>query len=106
MRSLKKPPWASSAWKPDALALRLCRNYGTRALRIVDGVSALDGMGAHFGAGLYAAEVDYLIGAEWARSADDILWRRTKLGLRIDRAGQERLQNHISQRVGGKHNGG
>ncbi len=93
-------------WLPDALALRLCRNYGTRALRIVEGVSTLEGLGAHFGAGLYAAEVDYLIAAEWASDADDILWRRTKLGLRIDRPGQERLQNHVSQRVAGKHSGG
>jgi glycerol-3-phosphate dehydrogenase len=93
-------------WLPDALALRLCRNYGTRALRIVAGVSTLDGLGAHFGAGLYAAEVDYLIAAEWAGDADDILWRRTKLGLRIDSVGQERLQNHVSQRVAGRHSGG
>lgn len=86
-------------WLPDALALRLCRNYGTRAARIVDGASALDGLGEHFGAGLYAAEVNYLIAAEWARSADDILWRRTKLGLRIDQAGRERLQDHVRQQT-------
>ncbi|MDR3387845.1 MAG: glycerol-3-phosphate dehydrogenase [Rudaea sp.] len=86
-------------WLPDALALRLCRNYGTRAARIVEGACTLDGLGAHFGAGLYAAEVDYLIAAEWARGADDVLWRRTKLGLRIDHAGRERLQDHIGQRT-------
>ncbi len=93
--SLRRP------WLPDALALRLCRNYGTRALRIVDGASSLEEMGECFGADLHAAEVDYLMDAEWARSADDILWRRTKLGLRIDPAGCERLQDHVMQRTKG-----
>lgn len=90
--SLRRP------WLPDPLALRLCRNYGSRALRIVEGASSMDALGERFGANLYAAEVDYLIDAEWARSADDILWRRTKLGLRIDAAGSERLQSHVMQR--------
>jgi glycerol-3-phosphate dehydrogenase len=86
-------------WLPDPLALRLCRNYGTRAGRIVGGAMTLDELGEHFGAGLYAAEVDYLISTEWAHSTDDILWRRTKLGLRIDAAGCERLQQHVEQRM-------
>ncbi len=89
----------SRPWLPDSLALRLCRNYGTRAMRIVDGASALNELGAHFGADLYAAEVNYLIAAEWARNADDILWRRTKLGLRIDQAGRARLQEHVRQQL-------
>jgi glycerol-3-phosphate dehydrogenase len=86
-------------WLPDELALRLCRNYGTRAPHIVNGASSLEGLGQHFGADLYAAEVNYLITAEWARSADDILWRRTKLGLRIDQSGRERLQDHVRQQT-------
>ena len=86
-------------WLPDSLALRLCRNYGTRAARIVGGATTLEELGEDFGAGLYAAEVDYLISTEWARGADDILWRRTKLGLRIDPAGRERLQQHVEQRM-------
>ncbi|PPU18117.1 hypothetical protein, partial [Xanthomonas arboricola] len=44
-------------------------------------------VGTHFGADLYQAEVDYLRAHEWAVTADDILWRRSKLGLRIDAAG-------------------
>jgi len=79
--------------------LRLCRNYGSRALRIVDGAWSMDGLGKRFGADLYAAEADYLVDAEWARSADDILWRRTKLGLRIDAAGREQLQEYVTQRL-------
>ena len=40
-------------------------------------------LGTHFGAGLYQAEVEYLCKYEWARTTDDILWRRTKLGLKF-----------------------
>jgi len=65
----------------DALAARLSRSYGTRTLAIVGDATTLSGLGEHFGGGLYAAEVDYLVAHEWARTAEDILWRRSKLGL-------------------------
>lgn len=90
--SLRRP------WLPDALALRLCRNYGSRALRIVESCSRLDDLGECFGADLYAAEVDYLIDFEWARATQDILWRRSKLGLRFDGAGVAALQRHLTRR--------
>ena len=41
----------------------------------------LSDLGQHFGAGLYALEINYLVAHEWARNVDDILWRRSKLGL-------------------------
>ena len=66
---------------PEALARRLCHAYGTRAGLVVDGAGDLAGLGPHFGAGLYAAEVRYLQDHEWAMSTEDILWRRSKLGL-------------------------
>ncbi|MGO1070061.1 glycerol-3-phosphate dehydrogenase [Lysobacter sp. CA199] len=93
--SLRRP------WLPDALALRLCRNYGSRALRIVESCSHLEDLGECFGSDLYAAEVDYLVDFEWAQQAQDILWRRSKLGLRIDVQGQRRLQEYIAARFGG-----
>lgn len=68
-------------WLPADLLDRLARAYGTRLDRLLDGVDSLKDMGRHFGAGLYEAEVRYLIDHEWARTAEDILWRRTKLGL-------------------------
>ncbi|WP_281439903.1 glycerol-3-phosphate dehydrogenase [Lysobacter capsici] len=92
--SLRRP------WLPDALALRLCRNYGSRALRIVESCVRLEELGECFGADLYRAEVDYLIDCEWARTAEDILWRRSKLGLRFSPAQGEALQRYVAQRVG------
>ncbi len=82
-------------WLPGGLALRYARSYGTRIDRVLDGATALADLGELFGADLYAREVDYLVREEWARSADDILWRRSKLGLRIDAAGCAQLQRYL-----------
>ncbi len=72
----------------DALARRLARAYGTRAMRLLDGVKSRADMGESFGGGLTRLEVDYLVREEWARSADDILWRHTKCGLVRDAGGR------------------
>jgi glycerol-3-phosphate dehydrogenase len=72
-----------AAWMPASMLDRLSRSYGTRLDRILDDVDGLSDMGRHFGADLYEAEVRYLVTHEWARTADDILWRRTKLGLSL-----------------------
>lgn len=66
-----------------ALVRRLARHYGTRARRILGPARTEADLGRAFGAGLTEAEVHYLIDQEWARSAADIVWRRTKLGLRM-----------------------
>jgi glycerol-3-phosphate dehydrogenase len=86
-------------WLPADLTRRYARNYGTRMERILAGRESLDDMGAHFGASLYAAEVDYLVGQEFARTADDILWRRSKLGLRLSRDDAGRLSAYLAQRA-------
>ncbi len=72
-------------------AARLTRSYGTRAREILHGVRTRDDLGIHFGADLYEREVTYLMRNEWARTAEDILWRRTKLGLRLSRDEQAAL---------------
>ena len=67
---------------PD-LAGRLVRAYGTRARRVLGGAKSLADLGRQFGAGLSEAEVRYLVREEWAATAEDVLWRRSKLGLRL-----------------------
>ena len=57
-------------------------------------------LGEHFGAGLYAAEVAYLVEHEWARTAEDILWRRTRKGLGVSAHGVERLRAYLRARSG------
>jgi glycerol-3-phosphate dehydrogenase len=67
-------------------ALRLVRAYGTRVERVLGTATGLDDLGLRFGADLTAAEVRYLMAKEWALTAEDVLWRRSKLGLRFTEA--------------------
>ena len=73
----------SRPWLPEALAHHYARLYGTRAKDVMGGARDLSGLGQHFGGLLYQCEIDYLRTAEWARTADDVLDRRTKHGLHI-----------------------
>lgn len=66
-----------------AHARRLVRLYGTRARRLLEGVTGPADLGVHFGADLYEAEVRYLMKEEWAVTSADVLWRRTKRGLKL-----------------------
>ena len=68
-------------WCEKSLIVRLARNYGTCIERIIGSAESMESLGQHFGAGLYQNEVNYLVENEWAMCADDILSRRTKLGL-------------------------
>jgi glycerol-3-phosphate dehydrogenase len=77
---------------PGPTSHRMARAYGTRLERILGAAHSLADLGAHYGAGLTQAEVKYLRTHEWARSADDILWRRTKLGLAVSAAERARLE--------------
>jgi glycerol-3-phosphate dehydrogenase len=61
----------------------LARRYGTRTGEIIRSARSVADLGDDFGAGLTAREVEYLKSEEWARTADDVLWRRTKTGLHI-----------------------
>ncbi|MDY7539461.1 glycerol-3-phosphate dehydrogenase [Undibacterium sp. RTI2.1] len=70
-------------WMPSPLLKRYARAYGTRIKHLLEGINALAHMGEEIAPGLYAAEVSYLIHHEWARNAEDILWRRSKLGLHV-----------------------
>ncbi len=80
-------------WLPMALARRYARCYGTRATRMLGTAKQLTDLGEELAPGLYAAEARYLHSVEWAKCAEDILWRRTKLGLlskpqHVERLGQ------------------
>ena len=66
-----------------ALVRRLARRYGTRAVPILDA-----GLGIEVAPGVFSGELEHLRTREWARTGDDVLWRRTKLGLHLDAAGR------------------
>ena len=82
-------------------ARRYVRHYGTRARILLGDARSVANMGQDFGHGLYAREVDYLIAQEWAMEAADVIWRRTKRGLRLDRDQVRALDAYMAaQRAG------
>ncbi|MEO3415074.1 glycerol-3-phosphate dehydrogenase [Roseovarius sp. CAU 1744] len=68
-----------------AQARRLVRAYGTEACDILGAARSADDLGRDFGAGLREAELRWLMEREFARTAEDVIWRRSKLGLRLDK---------------------
>lgn len=87
----------AAPWLPLTLAQRWVAHYGTRSYRLIDGLGDLEGLGEDFGYGLTAREVDFLCEEEWAKTAEDILWRRSKLGLRFDDAQVARLTQYLER---------
>ena len=84
-------------------ARRLVRAYGTLARAILGDARAAGDLGPDFGCGLTGAEVRYLVEREWARSADDILWRRSKLGLHAERIDRSELEKFVQEAISAPH---
>ena len=93
--SLKAQLNSNYPWLPIELCARYVRSYGTLSYQILRQANALADLGRHFGAGLYALEVNYMVDHEWACSADDILWRRSKLGLSISVDQTTELEDYL-----------
>ena len=81
---------------PSTIA-RLARRHGTLVETLLGDTKEPGDLGTHFGAGLYEREVVYMRDSEWARSADDILWRRTKAGLHMTEAERHRAADAIEK---------
>lgn len=80
----------------EGRALRMVRAYGTRLDAVLGEARTAADLGEDFGAGLSAAEVRYLMKHEWARTADDVLWRRSKLGLHMPAAQREAVARFMA----------
>ena len=85
------------------LARRLVRLYGTRARTILGLAKSTADLGRNFGADLYEAEVRYLVEKEWAVTADDVLWRRTKRGLQVGAEEMAALEAYMADIGGHRH---
>lgn len=83
------------SWLSEKILCRFVRSYGTLSFRILLGCKSIQDLGQHFGAGLYEREVEYLLGHEWAFDVDDILWRRSKLGLFLSSEEQRELAEYV-----------
>ena len=80
-------------------ATRLIRTYGTCAHEMCRSIQTTKQLGIDFGHHLYSFEVDYLLTREWAQSAEDILWRRTRMGLFLNPEETVQLENYLRQRL-------
>ncbi len=78
---------------------RLVRAYGTLSMEMLGDARSADDMGRCFGADLTEREVEWLTRTEWARTADDVLWRRSKLGLRLNSAQVETLRDYLDRQT-------
>lgn len=88
---------ARCSWLPVDIAKRWALTYGSRVWHLLEGVQGPQDLGQAIGGGLFGREVDYLRNEEWAISADDILWRRTKLGLFTTDAEQQILRDYLQR---------
>ncbi len=93
---------AQYPWLDQAIAERLARAYGTRAQHVLRRAKSPRDLGTDFGAGLTQAEIDYLIDEEFALTAEDILWRRSKLSLHLSKAQIALAGGYIEARVRAK----
>ena len=86
-------------WLPERQVERYVQQFGTRADDLLAGTAGLADLGLHIGADLYQREVDFLIDTEWAVTADDVMWRRTKTGLRLASGEVCRLATYMEGKV-------
>jgi glycerol-3-phosphate dehydrogenase len=85
---------------PPLLVRRLARTYGTQMARLLGDARQMQDLGRDYGGGLTDAEVRYLVVHEWARSAEDVLWRRTRLGLAVPASAVHDLQDAVAKLLG------
>ncbi|WP_243375269.1 glycerol-3-phosphate dehydrogenase [Microvirga solisilvae] len=84
------------AFLPEQMSYRLSRAYGTRILELLGDAKSMADLGEDFGAGLTAAEINYLMRHEWARTAEDVLWRRSKLGLHVPAGAAAKIDAYMA----------
>lgn len=82
-------------WLLSGLAIRYAQQYGDRVTILLRNATSMADLGEELSPGLYEKEARYLVQHEWARHADDILWRRTKLGLAATPTSIQRLQRWL-----------
>lgn len=83
-------------WLDESIRNRMLNNYGTYSEKILNGCNNINDLGEHIAHGLYQKEIEYLIDEEWAETVEDILWRRSKLGLQFSDRDTLQLQRFLA----------
>lgn len=86
----------SAAWLPADHLHGLVRRHGSLVPALLEGAGSLEDMGRHFGAGLYERELAWFVEKEWAQTVDDVLWRRSKMGLHLDAAERDAVSDWLA----------
>jgi len=84
---------------PTELLNVIVSRHGSNAHEVLGAARTIEDLGPHFGVNLYSREVDWFMDREWARTADDVLWRRTKAGLQLDDNAQDALIRYMAARA-------
>ncbi|OMH33788.1 glycerol-3-phosphate dehydrogenase [Motiliproteus sp. MSK22-1] len=95
--TLQKKLCKQYSWLPLSITKRYVRSYGTISHQILGNCNSIEDLGRHFGAGLYQREVDYLIQQEWTLTLEDLIWRRSKLGLFLNQSEQADLDAYLQE---------
>ena len=87
------------SWLSNAIATRYVNQFGTLSWKLLKGAESEADLGKHFGSTLFAREIDYLIDHEFAKNAEDVLWRRTKMGLYLDKVQQDEVALYMHDKL-------
>lgn len=87
------------SWLPENILQRYATSYGQRIYQLLANTKNISDLGETFAAGLYQKEIEYLMQHEWAKTSDDILWRRTKLGLYFSAGDAKKLNDWLLQKT-------
>lgn len=90
------------AWLSQKTATRYVNQFGTLAWTLLESIASESDMGRIFAEGVYQVEIDYLMQHEFSQKAEDVLWRRTKLGLYLTQEQQAEIAQYIAERLGTK----
>jgi glycerol-3-phosphate dehydrogenase len=87
------------AWLPVEVLTRYAHSYGTCMDRFLDGARGISDLGRHYGDHVYEAEIVYLVRTEFAQTAEDIFWRRSKMGLHVSEKTMKAVEEALSDFV-------
>ncbi|CAM4245679.1 glycerol-3-phosphate dehydrogenase [Vibrio agarivorans] len=82
---------------PSQQLQRYARQYGSQVHQLLEGIKTIEQLGENFGGTLFQHEIDFLMNTEWAYSAEDIIWRRTKVGLELSNTQVEHIEAYIAE---------